>query len=169
MTKVTNAPMSSAPFVYGEKGEILWDQMWEKFCALATEGGPSHREEILESKKQNDFSSENYKQSVSEILRAYKMLIKYKAWSENGWICVKLYSTNMAKWFANIINSENVECRQKGRVIYLPVNDDFKIEKEVKNVVTVLAKADHYWRIHRNWFTKLIIHITEKDIHTAEY
>lgn len=158
-----NIPMSSAPFVYDEQGNIAWDKMWDAFCVLAKEGGPPHRGILLEHKKQNDITSLQYKNACQEILRAYKLLVPYSTEiTPDSWVKVSLYTSNMAKWFAEIINSENVKCNQEGRNIYLPVNDDFTTN-EIKNVVTVIAKAFHYWKLHRSWFAKFIIHISGQD------
>jgi sirohydrochlorin cobaltochelatase len=165
------APMASAPFVYGQNGEVLWDKMWDQFCMLAKEGGPPHRDQLLQSRGEtNDTSALAYTNAVKEIIRAYKILTPYKVQHvESGWIEVRLNSKNMAQWFFELIVMENVECRRVGKCIYLPVNDDFTLEKEIKNVVTVLAKAHHYWTQHRNWFTKLVIHLTAKDIQSVNY
>jgi hypothetical protein len=159
-----NAPMASAPFVYDEQGRVSWDKMWEDFCILAKEGGPPHRADLLKSKgKASNPNSKEYKNVIDEVLRAYAMLTPYKAWDAHGWVAVKLFIPNMAKWFCDVIINENVECKREGRIIYLPINDDFTIEKEIKNVVTVLAKAYHYWYWHRSDINKFFIHAFGKD------
>jgi hypothetical protein len=161
-----NAPMSSAPFVYDEKGEVQWDKMWSTFCVLAKDGGPAHRETVLKSRgAQNNVHSENYIFAVQEIIRAIQKVSGYKAWDAgSGWIGVPMFSKNMAKWFAEIITLENVECRADGKAIYLPVNDDFKLDKEIKNVVTVIAKSADYWKYHKGDFSKIIVHLFGKDL-----
>lgn len=154
--------MSSAPYVYDKQGNIAWDKMWDSFCSLAKEGGPPHRGTVLSHKEYNS-QTEEFARASTEILRAYKLLVPYQAAiTDDYWVKVQLYSPNMAKWFAEIINSENVECRVEKRTIFLPVNDDFS-GKEIKNVVTVFAKAFHYWKLHRSWFAKLVIHISGQD------
>ncbi len=161
-----NVPMASAPFVYDENGNVAWNKMWDSYCNLAIEGGPPHRGDMLNSKgTSNDFNSENYKNAVTEIERAFNMIVPYKHKSlNNGYMQVTLNSEHMAKWFCEIINKENVECQVNNKNIFLPVNDDFTLEKEIKNVVTVLGKAFHYWSKHRNWFEKLTINWFGKDL-----
>lgn len=161
-----NAPMSSAPFVYNEDGSVAWDKMWTTFCAMAKDGGPSHRGTMLESKgERNDVNSENYKKAAEEIITAISKVAGYTAWdNRDGWIGVKLSTKHMAKWFAETITLENVRCRAEGRSIFLPVNDDFTLKEEIKNVVTVIAKSTDYWRFHKSDISKIFVHLFGKDI-----
>lgn len=158
--------MSSAPFVYEEDGTVAWNKMWNTFCYLAVEGGPPHRgTKLIGRGNTNDPSQKLYKDAVTEILRAYKLLIPYKVrHHETGWLAIKLHTANMARWFETIINEENVECRRTGKIIFLPVNDDYTLEKEIKNVITVMTKAYHYWRDHRVVVEKLLIMLFNYDI-----
>lgn len=161
-----NAPMSSAPFIYDKDGNVAWDKMWNTFCYLAIEGGPPHRDTMLLSKREsNDISKKEYAYAAEEIIRAYKQLIPYRAThNEKGWIKIVLWTPRMAKWYADIINRENVECRQQGRHIFLPLNDDFTLKQEIKNVVTVMTKAYHYWKDHRERSEKICIMIFGLDV-----
>lgn len=161
-----NAPMSSAPFVYDDAGRVAWNKMWNTFCYLAVEGGPPHRETKLVGRgNKNDTSQKLYTEAVSEIIRAYKLLIPCTVRHDStGWIAITLHTPNMAKWFETIINEENVECRREGKTLFLPVNDDYTLEKEIKNVVTVMTKAYHYWRDHRVIVEKLLIMLFNYDI-----
>ena len=43
------APMASAPMKYDDDGSVAWGDMWDSYCVLALEGGPPHREVMLES------------------------------------------------------------------------------------------------------------------------
>ncbi len=160
-----NIPMSAAPYVYDEIGAIAWDKMWNNFCILAKEGGPPHRGTKLAFKSDNTTNTtDNYIEATKEITRAYKQLIPYAfQFNKQGNVEIKLTTPNMAKWFADIINSENVSCAQNQNTITLPVNDDFT-SAEIKNIVTVTAKVHHYWKNHRTWFAKLVIHLTSKDL-----
>lgn len=156
--------MSSAPYVYDATGEIAWDKMWNNFCVLAKEGGPPHRGNLLHFKTPNDSATPAYQAAVKEITRAYRLLVPYRtSTAPEGHLQIHLYSTHMAGWFKEVIVLENVECRQLGKYIILPINDDFT-SSEIKNVVTVLAKAHHYWQNHRTWFARLMIHLTGKDM-----
>jgi sirohydrochlorin cobaltochelatase len=39
--------------------------------------------------------------------------------------------------------------RRDGAVLYLPAGPHFREEREIKNVVTVVATTHHYWIEHR--------------------
>jgi sirohydrochlorin cobaltochelatase len=43
---------------------------------------------------------------------------------------------------------ENVCVRREGSVLFLPAGPAFRMEKEIKNVITVVAKTHHYWTEH---------------------
>ena len=47
------------------------------------------------------------------------------------------------------IAAENVSVRREAATIFLPASCTFSLEKEIKNVVTVVAKTYHYWSEHR--------------------
>jgi hypothetical protein len=54
----------------------------------------------------------------------------------------------MAAWMLRAITMENVAVRGMGADLELPAGPAFRFEKEIKNVVTVAAKAAHYWQDH---------------------
>ena len=54
----------------------------------------------------------------------------------------------MAGWLLRAIVMENVAARADGAALDLPAGPDFRLEKEIKNVVTVIAKTCHYWTGH---------------------
>jgi sirohydrochlorin cobaltochelatase len=54
----------------------------------------------------------------------------------------------MALWLLRAIVVENVTVRREGTILYLPAGPDFKLENEIKNVITVVAKTNHYWQEH---------------------
>jgi hypothetical protein len=43
---------------------------------------------------------------------------------------------------------ENVSVRAEGKMLDLPVAPAFRLDKEIKNVITVIAKTCHYWMGH---------------------
>ncbi|MEO8659592.1 MAG: hypothetical protein ABI693_14060 [Bryobacteraceae bacterium] len=43
---------------------------------------------------------------------------------------------------------ENVAAQAEGNLLDLPVGPAYRVEKEIKNVVTVIAKTSHYWLEH---------------------
>ena len=65
-----------------------------------------------------------------------------------GWVCVTCLSDGMAEWLVRAIVMENVAARRAGAVLELPAAPHFRLEKEIKNVVTVIAKTCHYWMGH---------------------
>ena len=54
----------------------------------------------------------------------------------------------MALWILRAIVVENVCVRREGNVVYLPAGPAFCLDKEIKNVITVVAKTHHYWTEH---------------------
>ena len=65
-----------------------------------------------------------------------------------GWIRVQCHSDVMAGWMLRAITMENVAVRSEGRALDLPAAPHFRLDKEIKNVVTVVAKTCHYWMGH---------------------
>lgn len=65
-----------------------------------------------------------------------------------GWIGVHCHDEQMALWLLRAIIVENVCVRREDNVLFLPAGPDFQLEKEIKNVITVLAKTHHYWIEH---------------------
>jgi sirohydrochlorin cobaltochelatase len=54
----------------------------------------------------------------------------------------------MALWMLRAIVVENIFARREGQTLYLPAGPAFRLEGEIKNVITVLAKTYHYWTQH---------------------
>ena len=54
----------------------------------------------------------------------------------------------MAGWLLRAIVMENVAARRQGAMLDLPAAPQFRLEKEIKNVITVIAKTCHYWVGH---------------------
>jgi hypothetical protein len=63
----------------------------------------------------------------------------------------------MADWLARAIVMENVAARSSGVMLYLPAAPHFRLEKEIKNVITVIAKTAHYWMGHMSRSQKTLI------------
>ena len=74
-----------------------------------------------------------------------------------GWVRVQCHSATMADWLTRAIVMENVAARSSGVMLYLPAAPHFRIEKEIKNVVTVIAKTAHYWMGHMSRSQKTLI------------
>lgn len=88
---------------------------------------------------------------VAEIERGIKLVtgLPLVPSAVAGWVGVRCDDEAMAIWMLRAIVVENVFARREGEVLYLPAGPDFRLEKEIKNVVTVVAKTHHYWSSHR--------------------
>ena len=144
--------MGSAGLKYGKDGRVAWNEIWGSFCDLAMAGGPPHRGTLLEpaTKAEIDLDPERYKQVGDELCRGVEMVTGLAAEPSllSGWIDVDCPSTTMAGWLVRAINMENVSAHVDGMVLHLPVGPAFRLEKEIKNVVTSIAKTCHYWLGH---------------------
>jgi sirohydrochlorin cobaltochelatase len=145
-------PMGSAGLKYGPDGRVAWDQIWQSFCDLAMAGGPPHKGTLLEPGRAEDIDAQRarYDEVVDEICRGIILASELPAQAspEAGWVSVDCYSETMASWLLRAIVMENVAVRSRGRVVMLPAAPHFQIDKEIKNVVTVIAKTTHYWMGH---------------------
>ena len=65
-----------------------------------------------------------------------------------GWVSVTCLGDAMAGWLVRAIVMENVAARHAGAVLELPAAPHFQLEREIKNVITVIAKTCHYWMGH---------------------
>ena len=144
--------MGSAGLKYGKDGRVAWNEIWESFCDLAMAGGPPHRGTLLEpaTKAEIDLDPERYKQVGDELCRGVEMVTGLAAELSllSGWIDVDCPSTSMAGWLVRAINMENISAHVDGMVLHLPAGPGFRLEKEIKNVVTSIAKTCHYWLGH---------------------
>lgn len=144
--------MGSAGLKFAPDGQVAWNEMWATFCDLAMAGGPPHKGALLEpaSRAVVEAAPERYGQVVDEICRGVTMVTDLGAYAAPipGWIHVDCFSEAMAGWLLRAIVMENVSARSEGLVLALPAGPDYRIEKEIKNVVTVIAKTCHYWTGH---------------------
>jgi hypothetical protein len=144
--------MGSAGLKYGKDGRVASDEIWGSFCDLAMAGGPPHRGSLLEPAKEAeiDLQPERYGQVVDELCRGVQMVTGLAAEPSEipGWIHLDCPSTGMAGWLVRAINMENVSAHADGMVLHLPAGPHFRLEKEIKNIVTSIAKTCHYWLGH---------------------
>jgi hypothetical protein len=149
---VSAAPMGSAPLRYTDDGQVAWDQMWTGFCDLALAGGPSHRATLLEPVTPDEVKAaqDAYERVVAEIERGFQLVTGLSTVpSESpGWVGLQCENEEMALWLLRAIVVENVCVRREGSVLFLPAGPNFRLEKEIKNVITVVAKTHHYWTEH---------------------
>ena len=92
----------------------------------------------------------NYVRVVAEIERGLRLVtgLPIVHTEQLGWVGVQCYDEQMALWLLRAIIVENVCVRREGDKLFLPAGPDFQLEKEIKNVITVLAKTHHYWIEH---------------------
>ena len=144
--------MGSASLKYNLDGRVAWDEIWATFCDLAMAGGPPHRGTLLEPASAEEIAAnvEKYKVVTEEIVRGISMVtgLPVRESEEPGWIEVLCNSVGMAEWLVRAIVIENVLARNERDVLFLPAGPEFRLVKEIKNVVTVSAKTCHYWLEH---------------------
>ena len=149
---VSAAPMGTAPMRYTENGQVAWDEMWTDFCDLALAGGPPHRDTLLEPVPPDEVKAdmESYERVLCEIERGWQLVTGLSTVRSEklGWIGLQCHNEEMALWILRAIVVENVCVRREGNVLYLPAGPAFRIDKEIKNVITVVAKTHHYWTEH---------------------
>jgi sirohydrochlorin cobaltochelatase len=149
---VQPVPMGSAGLKYGPDGRVQWDEIWASFCHLAMAGGPPHRGALLESgrKESIDLDPAAYLEVVNELCRGVEMVsgLATEPSPVPGWLHVDCPSTGMAGWLARAITMENVSAHIDGMVLHLPAGPQFRLEREIKNVIVSIAKTCHYWLGH---------------------
>jgi hypothetical protein len=145
--------MGTAGVRYGADGRIAWDQMWGSFCDLAMAGGPPHKGTLLEPATSGEIqaASAAFDVVVAEICRGITMVTDLEAErSPNaGWVRVTCPTRGMAAWLLRAIAMENIAVRApEGAILELPAGPSYRLLKEVKNVITVIAKTAHHWVGH---------------------
>jgi len=149
---VSSRSMGSASIDSDNYGVVAWDQIWTSFCDLAMAGGPPHRGRLLEAitSEQAQQNIVAYDAVVQEIRRGIEMITGLSTIQAStlGWVGVQCDDEAMAVWLMRAILVENVMVRREGAFLFLPAGPDFRVRKEIKNVITSVAKTVHYWRAH---------------------
>ncbi len=144
--------MGSASLKYDKNGKVAWDEMWGSFCDLAMAGGPPHKGTLLRPGTAVEIDAEphRYQEVVREICRGIALVADLKAKLSKfpGWLRVECGDEVMAEWLVRAIVMENISAHGEGAAVFLPAGPAYRIEKEIKNVVTVMAKTCHYWVDH---------------------
>ena len=139
--------------LFADDGQVAWDEMWTTFCDLALAGGPKHRDTLLEPVPPEEIlaAPDAYDRVVAEIERGLRLVtaLPLVRSAQPGWVGLQCADKAMARWLLRAIAVENVSVRREGAVLYLPAAPAYRLEKEIKNVVTVAAKTFHYWTEHR--------------------
>ncbi len=146
-------PMRSAGLKFDADGRVAWDEIWQSFCDLAMASGPPHKGTLLEPGRRDAIAAEpdRYQEVVDEICRGVTMASELVATASPvpGRVRVSCFSDTMADWLLRAITTENVAVTRAGDMdLDLPAAPHFRIDKEIKNVVTVIAKTTHYWMGH---------------------
>ena len=147
---VSSAPMSAAPFVYREDGRPDWSAMWTGFCELALYGGPPHRgaDNPVETSAEQD-EPMVLNDTIMELRRGiWETTGLYAEPAPPSWMAVTCKSRRMAAWMCAAIILENVDARCEDEILYVPAASDFDLKNQVKSVITVVAKVNHYWQAH---------------------
>jgi len=144
-------PMSAAPFLLRDDGRPDWGAMWGSFCELALYGGPPHRgpDSPLRAPEGADTADAPDQAMLDELRRGiWETTGLYAEAAGPGWLAVTCASRKMAAWLCATIILENVEARVDEYRILLPAGPAYRLEDEVKSIITVLAKTHHYWQAH---------------------
>ncbi len=148
---VSAASMGSADFIWREDGRPDWEQMWSGFCELALYGGPPHRgeEAALHASAAAVLPTEEI-DAIAEIRRGVWETtgLFAEAADEPGWIAITCHSRKMAAWLCASIILENVDARCEDERLFVPASPAFHLKDEIKSVITVVAKTNHYWQAH---------------------
>jgi hypothetical protein len=141
---VTPVSMGSAGLKYDIDGKVAWNDMWATFCDLAMAGGPPHRGSLLEP------APLSADEVAREICRGIQLVTRLSTQpsSQLGWVEVQCQNETMAAWLVRAIVMENVLARHEGRILFLPAGPEYRLHKEIKNVITAVAKTCHYWMEH---------------------
>jgi sirohydrochlorin cobaltochelatase len=144
--------MGTAKLKIDSEGKVAWGEIWTSFCDLALAGGPPHRGKLLEAVTTEEVLAdpEAYQKVVDEIERGIRLVtnLPVVASRSPGWVGVRCESEEMAVWLMRAIIVENVMVRREGDILYLPAGPRFTVEREIKNVITTIAKTVHYWSAH---------------------
>jgi len=150
--QVSAAPMGAAALQYDENGEVAWDDIWTGYCELALAGGTPHRGTLLEPVHEDAIAAnpERYEWVLQELERGIKLVTGMEVIRSEipGWIGMECHSEEMALWLLRAIVVENVTVRRQETALWFPAGPAFRLEREIKNVITVIAKTNHYWEEH---------------------
>jgi hypothetical protein len=149
---IAPSSMGSASLIYDEEGSVPWDRIWTSFCDLAMAGGPPHRGSLLANVPIEDVARQRaqYDRVVAELRRGIELASRLPTLESSipGWVGVRCHDERMAAWMLRAIIVENILVRREGSILFLPAGPEFRIEKEIKNVITAVAKTTHYWFGH---------------------
>ena len=147
---IIRLPMSAAPFQYRDDGRPDWGAMWTGFCELALYGGPPHRGPEAALEQPQALADEVVRDAmVEEMIRGiFETTDLVAEPSPGGWLRVTCDSKRQAAWMCATIILENVEAKVDDVHLFVPGDRGFDLKDQVKSVITVVAKSNHYWQAH---------------------
>jgi hypothetical protein len=149
---VVPVSMGSAGLKYDSDGRVAWDQIWGSFCDLAMAGGPPHRGTLLQPATIEAISAnpEAQLRVIEEIRRGVSLVTRLPVQpaADRSEVGVQCRSVGMAGWLVRAIVMENIQARHEAEILFLPAGPEFRLAKEIKNVITATAKTCHYWTEH---------------------
>jgi sirohydrochlorin cobaltochelatase len=149
---VPTGSMGTAGLKYDEHGQVAWNEIWTSFCHLALAGGPPHRGTLLRPVPADEIAAhpDAQKKVLAELDRGIRMTtwLATARSATPGWIGIRCYDEDMSGWLQRAIVAENLSARRERNVLLLPAGPGFRIEKEIKNVITCVAKTCHYLLDH---------------------
>jgi sirohydrochlorin cobaltochelatase len=152
LESVKPTSMGTASLKFDDAGKVAWGDIWTSFCDLALAGGPPHRGTLLEAVSSADALAEpeQYQAVVTEIERGIRLVTSLPIITSKtpGWVGVRCESEEMSVWLMRAIIVENIMVRREGNILYLPAGPRFTVKREIKNVITAIAKTVHYWSTH---------------------
>lgn len=99
--------------------------------------------------RRETFQALRYRAVEAEIIRGVLAVSGLTATPGGpGWVALHCESTAQARWLAEAIERENVQASYHGDHLLVPVAADYRIDVEVKSVITVVAKTTDYWYNH---------------------
>jgi len=150
--EVVPVSMGSAGLKYDAGGRVAWDQIWGSFCDLAMAGGPPHRGTLLQPAPIEAISAnpEAQLRVIEEIRRGISLVTRLPVQpaADRSGVGVQCRSVGMAGWLVRAIVMENIQARHEAEILFLPAGPEFRLAKEIKNVITATAKTCHYWTEH---------------------
>jgi sirohydrochlorin cobaltochelatase len=149
---VVPVSMGSAGLKYDADGRVAWDQIWGSFCDLAMAGGPPHRGTLLQPATAEAFSAnpEAQLRVIDEIRRGISLVTRLplQPAADGLGVGVQCRSIGMAGWLVRAMVMENIQTWHEADILFLPAGPDYRLAKEIKNVITATAKTCHYWTGH---------------------
>ena len=151
-TEISAAPMGAVGLHFDQAGEVAWDEMWGGFCELALAGGAPHRGTLLEPVHEAAIAADpdRYAWVVAELEKGIVRVTGLPVVRSGvpGWVGMRCASDEMGIWLLRAIVVENVSVRREADVLWFPAGPAFRLDREIRNVITVIAKTTHYWTEH---------------------